>query len=150
MGGGPTISASLFQFRELKMSRVDAFRLRPGPAALKSWSAKVGLLAAALALTLLSSNLERTGPGLAQYGNLCGASHNDPCLEPRLNGGFPLAYLFDAPGVSVERKLSFAEDEFRAMSFVLDLAVYIAIILLATRPLVRFQSTRRGTHGTQP
>lgn len=48
----------------------------------------------ALALTLLSSIVERKGPALASYGNLCGPNSDQDCLEPVLNAGFPFAYLF--------------------------------------------------------
>ncbi len=98
-----------------------------------SWFAKLGLASAALALALLSSEIERAGPELAHYGNLCGASSSEPCMKPVLNGGFPFAYLFDAPGVSVEGKLSFVEDQLRPVPFFIDVAVYFAVILLIVR-----------------
>jgi hypothetical protein len=46
---------------------------------------------------------------------------------------FPLAYLFDAPGVSVEGKLSFGEDHLRPAPFLFDVAVYVAVTLLIVR-----------------
>ena len=88
--------------------------------------AQAALLLSALLLTVISSHLERKGPELAAYGNLCGPTHDQLCMQPRLHGGFPLAYLFDAPGISVEGQLSFAEDEFRTAPFLFDLAVYLA------------------------
>lgn len=69
-------------------------------------------------------------PQLAQYGNMCGPSTNDPCYEPALKGGFPVAYLFDAPGVSVEHQLSFGEDDLFLGALTLDIALYYAIALL--------------------
>ena len=98
-----------------------------------SWLAKLGLVSAALTLALLSSMIENAGPELAQYGNLCGASSSEPCMKPVLNGGFPFAYLFDAPGVSVEGKLSFGEDHLRPAPFLFDVAAYVAVILLIVR-----------------
>jgi hypothetical protein len=68
-------------------------------------------LIAAITLALVSVYVERTGPDLVQYGNLCGAAALDPCYKPALKGGFPVAYLFDAPGVSRERQLAFGEDK---------------------------------------
>lgn len=129
------------------MSPDDTPRAQPLRVALPSWSVRVGLVPAALVLTLLSSSFERLGPELAQYGNLCGVSQSDPCTKPRLNGGLPLPYLFDAPDVSVEGKLSFGEDEFRAAPFVVDMAVYIAAVLLATGALSRSRSVGRSTAG---
>lgn len=90
----------------------------------------IGLaLSSAITLALLSVHVERVGPELAQYGNLCGPGALDPCYKPVLKGGFPVAYLFDAPGVSVERKLSF-EDKLFVGALILDIAIYFAVVLL--------------------
>ena len=99
----------------------------------------------ALALTLLSSLVERNGPELASYGNLCGPSSDQDCLEPVLNAGLPLAYLFDQPGVSVERKLFILQDNFRPLPFTLDFLVYLSLVTLAL-----FIAGRRRTKTTQP
>lgn len=100
-----------------------------------SIAAKLGCtslaLIVALALTLGSVNVERVGPELAAYGNLCGPGTADPCLEPVLKGGFPFAYLFDAPGISVEGQLAFVEDQLHVGALILDIAVYFAIVLSA-------------------
>jgi hypothetical protein len=85
----------------------------------------------AITLALLSVRVERLGPEMAEYGNLCGPSAADPCNKPILKGGFPIAYLFDAPGVSVERQLAFGEDKLFLGSLILDIAVYFGIILVA-------------------
>lgn len=90
----------------------------------------VALLLSALLLTGLSSNVERNGPELAAYGNLCGAEHDEPCMKQRLNGGFPWAYLFDSPGISVEGQLSFGEDEVRMYPLLADIAAYLAVIMV--------------------
>jgi hypothetical protein len=110
-----------------------------------SWLAKVGFVSAALSLALLSSEIERTGPDLAQYGNLCGPSSSEPCLKPVLKGGYPFAYLFDAPGVSVQGRLSFGEDELRPAPFVIDSGVYFALVWLVARAVARRGSTRPET-----
>jgi hypothetical protein len=86
----------------------------------------------ALALTLLSSLVEREGPELASYGNLCGLSSDQDCLEPVLNAGLPLAYLFDQPGVSVERKLFILQDNIRPLPFIMDFLVYLSVVSLAS------------------
>jgi hypothetical protein len=88
-------------------------------------------LAVAVALAFLSVGIERVGPEQAQYGNLCGPQAASPCYEPVLKGGFPIAFLFDAPGVSVERQLGFGEDELHAGALVADIAGYFALGLLA-------------------
>jgi hypothetical protein len=104
--------------------------------------ANAGLASAALALAPLSSGIERTGPELARYGNMCGPSHSDPCLAPALQGGFPFPYLFDAPGVSVVGKLSFGEDELRPVPLLVDIGIWLAAVLMG-RVVVR--RLRRAT-----
>lgn len=112
---------------------------------------KVGLVSLtfvlASTLAILSVLVERTGPELQQYGNLCGPTSNDPCYKPVLKGGFPFAYLFDAPGISVERKLHFVEDTLRPAPLFLDIAVYFAVVLLAVQIGSRCRSVFvRATH----
>ena len=109
---------------------------------LKSFALAVVL---ALALTLLSSLAERNGPELASYGNLCGPSRDQDCLEPVLNSGFPFAYLFDQPGVSVERKLFIIQDNIRPLPFTLNFLVYLSLVALAL-----FVADRRRAKPTQP
>lgn len=96
----------------------------------------------ALMLTLLSSFVERIGPEVAAYGNLCGPHHNDLCYQPVLKSGYPIAYVFDAPGVSVERKLG-VEDKLSAGAFVLDIAIYFVIFLLVFRVVAYRRDKRR-------
>jgi hypothetical protein len=97
-----------------------------------SWKLKhVGIaLIAAIILAVLSVQVERTGPGMVQYGNLCGAPTSEPCYQPALTGGFPVAYLYDAPGVSRERQLSFVEDKLQVGALVSDIAIYFGILAL--------------------
>jgi apolipoprotein N-acyltransferase len=96
----------------------------------------VGLaLILAIALALLSVFVERVGPELAQYGD----SDNKPVLK----GGFPFAYLFDAPGISVERQLAFVEDKLFAGVLILDIAIYFAIVLLTILVVSRRRSARK-------
>ncbi len=84
-------------------------------------------------LSALSVIVERIGPEMAQYGNLCGSESSDLCLRPILKGGFPIAFLFDQPGVSIEGRLSFAEDQFRVGAFALNALIYFAALVLASR-----------------
>lgn len=99
-------------------------------------------LISAITLAFLSVYIERLGPGMVEYGNLCGPSNSDPCYKPVLKGGFPVAYLFDAPGVSRERQLAFNEDTLSAGALVLDIAIYFALVLLAVLIISRRWSAR--------
>lgn len=99
----------------------------------------------AVTLTLLSSYIERTGPQLAVYGNLCGPSGSDFCYKPVLKGGFPLAYLFDAPGISVERQLGFGEDRLVMSAFALDIAIYFLLIAFVIVAVPRRQADATKT-----
>ena len=89
--------------------------------------------ALALALTLLSVFVQREGPEVEAYGNLCGPAGNQDCYKPALKGGFPFAYLSDQPGVSVERQLSFGEDTLHPAALALDIAIYWSALMLALR-----------------
>lgn len=80
------------------------------------------------ALTVASSLIHRTGPEMSAYGNLCGTAKNEPCYEPTLKGGFPFAYIYDAPGISVEHRLSI-EDNFAIVWFVADWLVYLLLVV---------------------
>lgn len=108
---------------------------------MKKLLAKPGLLIlsliAALTFALLSANFERIGPELTHYGNLCGPDGSGPCYKPALKGGFPVPYLFDQAGVSVERQLAFIEGEFFVGAFILDVAAYFFIVLFAIRLVSR-------------
>lgn len=101
-----------------------------------------GALFLAIALAFLSVHVERIGPELVVYGNLCGSSGSDFCYKPVLKGGFPVAYLFDAPGVSRERVLAFGEDKLSVSALVLDIAIYFAIVLPVMLGVSHFWSAR--------
>jgi len=89
---------------------------------------KLFLLAvAALALTLLSLEVERVGPELGEAGNLCGPNRDQWCYVPVLNGGWPFAYLFDKPSISVPNQLG-VEDKFETPRFLLDLIFYFGAL----------------------
>ena len=94
----------------------------------------------ALMLTLVSSLVQREGPERAAYGNLCGSAAKEACDEPVLKGGFPLAYLSDVPGVSVEHQLSFGEDHLHLVALVLDIVIYWS----ATALFIGFVERRRA------
>ena len=89
----------------------------------------------AVILALLSVFVERAGPELARYG--------DSDFRPVLKGGFPAAYLFDMPGVSVQGRLSFGEDILSLGALVFDIAIYFAIVLLTMVALSRRWSARK-------
>jgi hypothetical protein len=111
-------------------------------------TAKVVTLAlvAATAVALLTVRIQRTGPEQVVYSNLCGPTGDDLCYKPVLKGGFPVAYLFDAPGVSVEDQLAFFEDNFHPDAFGLDVALYLALILLGRWFVLRRRyASRDGT-----
>jgi hypothetical protein len=101
-------------------------------------------LVIASTLALLSVLVQRAGPEQVQYGNLCGPTSSDPCYRPVLKGGFPFAYLFDAPGVSVEGKLSFVEDTLHPEALLLDITVYFVAILLLFTAASRYGSARKS------
>jgi hypothetical protein len=52
--------------------------------------------------------------------------YDEPCLVPLLRGGFPIAYVFDAPGVSVMNSIDepFIIDRVSIVAFLANVAVY--------------------------
>jgi hypothetical protein len=85
----------------------------------------------AITLTLMSSYVEQVGPDMVSYGNVCGPEGKDKCYKPALKGGFPVPYLYDAPGVSRERLLAFGEDKVRPGALAANVAVYFALLFAA-------------------
>jgi hypothetical protein len=112
-------------------------------------SHKAGGLALALvlatALAVLSGWIHRVGPEQVVYSNLCGPTSSDLCYKPVLKGGFPVAYLFDAPGVSREDQLGFGEDNFHPDAFAVDVALYFAAIMLARWAISRRPAKQSDT-----
>lgn len=105
------------------------------------------ILVVAVALAALSVRIERVGPELAETGNLCGPRMDEICRAPRLNGGFPLAYLFDVPTVSVPDQLGLGEDDFRPVPFVADVLCYALLLWHGARLVARRRGARRGEGG---
>jgi hypothetical protein len=94
-------------------------------------------------LTLATVRIEQTGPEQVADGNLCGPAANAPCLRPVLKGGFPWAYLSDTAGVSVEHRL-FIEDDFDALAWWMDAALYFVALLLTFQFVARRRTAARA------
>ena len=88
----------------------------------------------ALGLTLASVRVERVGRAPDSWSQeLCAPEPHHPCGEGVLQGGVPMAYLLDRPGISVMGKLAFVEDLFRPIAFAADVgAFWLALLGLAT------------------
>lgn len=94
------------------------------------------VLVLAVLLSLGSLAVQRHGPEQVAYGNLCGARGDSPCLRPVLKGGFPVAYLVDRPGVSVEDQLFLFEDELLPAALLIDVtfyALFLGLMVLGWR-----------------
>ena len=92
----------------------------------------IALIIVSACLALLSVKIERRGPELVQFSDMCGPRSDQPCLRPSLKGGYPMAFVVDTPGVSVENQLFF-EDRFIPLGFVVDWAVCAAGLWLLFR-----------------
>ncbi|MEK8033467.1 hypothetical protein AACH06_21820 [Ideonella sp. DXS29W] len=95
-------------------------------------------------MSAASMFIERSGPDMVSYGNLCGPSFSDPCLAPVLKGGFPIAFLFDSPGVSVEHELFVGEDMFQPKAFAWNTAIHALVIGLAVLMARRVRARNNG------
>ena len=93
----------------------------------------------AIVLALLSLHIERVGPEQVVYSNLCGPTASELCYKPVLKGGFPVAYLFDAPGISVEDQLALWEDHVHKGALGIDIGIYFAAILLGQWTFGRYR-----------
>ena len=103
---------------------------------------------AALTLTCASVLYQRVGPTQVTEGEGSGCPTAAPCRVPVLGAGFPLAYLVDKPGISVQGALHLVEDEFRPGAFALDLMVYFVLSLMVIRLLGgRHPAARRARAG---
>ena len=99
----------------------------------------------ALGLTLASVRVERVGRAPDAWSQeLCAPEPHHPCGEGVLQGGFPMAYLLDRPGISVMGKLTFVEDLFRPGAFALD----VAAVWLTLLGLARVAGARRTAAAT--
>ncbi len=85
----------------------------------------------ALALTSLSGFYQRQNVLRRTAIDRC--PNAQPCAIAVLGAGFPLPFLVDKLGVSVEGKLALGEDEFRVGAFAGDVLVYLALGLLLGR-----------------
>lgn len=103
-----------------------------------------GLFMLAFAFALASAAIQRLGPDHGIYCAL-GKSiegYDIYCPKPKLNGGWPAAFLFDRPGISVEGKLFPVEDDFRWAPFAADVAFYLLLLLGLGRTISWWRRTR--------
>lgn len=113
-------------------------------------SQKVILLAvvilAASALVLASSAIQVVGPEEGTYGNVCGPSGDDLCYQELVKGGFPFAFIFDNPSVSVRDQIGFFEDDFFIIPFIIDALILCftlwAILFLGRKALGHLEFSR--------
>ncbi|QPT11223.1 hypothetical protein [Sphingomonas paucimobilis] len=90
-------------------------------------------------LAMGSCAIQRHGPDQAIYCAL-GKSRDGVdiyCPKPVLNGGWPAPFAFDRPGISVEGKIAFTEDDFRFWPFIADVAFYELALLALCRLMQR-------------
>jgi hypothetical protein len=81
--------------------------------------------------TFVTITYQKKGPFMGVYGNLCGPDDTgELCIRPILQGGWPLPYLLDFPGVSVPGRLSFLEDDFYFGFFMIDFFFFACCINL--------------------
>jgi hypothetical protein len=89
----------------------------------------------AIALTSTSVLYQRQNVILRNAVDRC--PNAQPCAIAVLGGGFPLPFLVDKLGISVEGKLALGEDEFRIGTFVGDVSIYLGVMLLISRLVKR-------------
>ena len=99
----------------------------PSPAALRA------LVALALAVTVVgvSARYDRISSERIIYNDEC-TFGPDPqaCLEPREVAGWPFAFVFDTPGISVEHDAHPYDDEVRALPYLASVAAVALAVLV--------------------
>lgn len=101
-------------------------------------------------LSVGSCGIQRHGPDQAIYCDLGKTPDGVDIYCPKLvlNGGWPAPFAFDRPGISVEDKIGFPEDDFRFAPFVANFAFYILLLLglqAILRRISRLLVDRRAT-----
>jgi hypothetical protein len=89
----------------------------------------------AIALTSTSILYQRQNVILRNAVDRC--PNAQPCAIAVLGGGFPLPFLVDKLGISVEGKLALGEDDFRIGAFGGDVSIYLGVMLLISRLVQR-------------
>lgn len=94
---------------------------------------------AGLAFTLATSWYQRIGPAPPEWDQeLCSYTPPRSCRDGVLQGGWPLPYIVDSPGVSVVGKVTIiGEDRFRPRAFVADALIAGVVIWLLLQALRR-------------
>lgn len=87
----------------------------------------------AVGLTVASGLYQRPSGELGQYGNQCSVDDWMHCYQPVESAGFPFAYGFDTPGVSVEHQVALFEDEFRWLPFCVNAWFYYLLLFFSLR-----------------
>ncbi|MBL8076809.1 MAG: hypothetical protein JNM55_02520 [Anaerolineales bacterium] len=85
-----------------------------------------------IAITLASLAYQKMGPETASYGNAGCEEQPNSCIDGQMMGdvlgaGFPLQYVLDNPGVSVQYSIGL-EDNFKFSRFLLDSLFYSILI----------------------
>jgi hypothetical protein len=89
-------------------------------------------------VALLTGFYQRSSNEIAQWSNLCGKDDYSNCYFPSISGGFPFAFVFDSPGISVQQALG-PEDEFRWLPFIIDIWFYFIAFVFSYTSLKNFQ-----------
>ncbi|MFL5564778.1 MAG: hypothetical protein ACJ77T_05815 [Gemmatimonadaceae bacterium] len=91
-------------------------------------------LIVALSLAWLTVRVERVGAAPTMWNDeLCAPEPHHPCTQGVLQGGWPIPFLLDSPGISVMGKLAPGEDLFRPKGFALDtLVIWLLVWGLVT------------------
>lgn len=89
------------------------------------------LLPLACLATVGSCAIQRNGPEQAVYCDRDAplAAAASSCIRPVLNAGWPVPFLVDRPGISLEGVIGFPEDDFRLWPFIANVLFYQLVLL---------------------
>jgi hypothetical protein len=84
-------------------------------------------------LALATMRVERVGAAPPSWRDeLCAPEPLHPCTAGVLQGGWPLAYLVDRPGISVMGQLAPVEDLFLPIAFAADVVAFWIALFVVT------------------
>ncbi len=89
----------------------------------------------AILFVLMTVFYQRPSGEIILFGNVCDAQSWVECYRPRVSAGFPFAFIFDKPGITVEDNASFLEDDIRLLPFVMNVWLYTVLFLFTWKSI---------------
>jgi len=98
----------------------------------------ISLILLSIIITIATTLYQRPSSEIVQFGTECTVERWMHCYSPRVSAGFPFAFGFDTPGISIQHSVTpLIEDEFRIVPFLVDIWFYYIFLLLTLKAFRR-------------